>query len=843
MNPQSETVAITIDHQLREVPKGLTILQAAQSVGIYVPTLCAHKDLSPFGGCRLCIVEVDGLRGFPTSCTTPVQDGMVIRTQTAQLQAVRGVTLGLILSEHPCSCLICDEQDECKRHVGTIRKAGVTTGCRYCSNDGQCELQEVVKKIGVTEVDYPIYYRHLQVKKADPFFDRDYNLCILCGRCVRMCQEVRAANTLAFTQRGRSTVIGPAYDRSHLEAGCEFCGACVSVCPTGALSEKARKWDGPPEGEQITQCPLCGVGCRMRLLIKGDSVIGSLPAEDPLVNAGQLCVKGRFCITELVGSHLRLSNPSRPEDSTRVEISWDEAVQLAAETLSTCPPEQFALLISPDSCNEDLYVAQKFARVVMRSNNIDTSARLVYRSGFGSYLKLMEMSVPLAAVRRASAILCIGLDTRFGGSVVGVAMRQAIKHGARIVTIHPRDHNLARIAHKWLHPNPGRELDLLNSLVHLTEKQSTACPPPAASAEVESITNDLTELADMLMNNSSNVILVGSEYLTYRESSQILGAIAQLAQNTGSGVYPVPAQGNLLGSVLTGVYSELLPGAFPWNDESRLGDLRKLWGVDLSDAPPNWTSENLLHGQRMKALYLIGEVPFKADPPADFLIFQNIYPPPEAYRADLVLPSAAFSEIDGTLFNVEGRMQRMRKAVKAPGEALPDWDILCRIARKMGFKGFDFRSPADIHQEISLMIEGFTNFQSPDRVSRPLKYEGRMAASHDVAPASRIVDAEFPFILTSSIPEHIYRGFPISARVEGAKALFAEATVEISREDAEEAGMSQGDEVLVISRTFETNLRANIVDGQEKGRLHISPGHGEFIGAGPHPARIVKSHV
>lgn len=305
----------------------------------------------------------------------------------------------------------------------------------------------------------------------------------------------------------------------------------------------------------------------------------------------------------------------------------------------------------------------------------------------------------------------------------------------------------------------------------------------------------------------------------------------------------MPAQGNLLGSVLTGVYPELLPGAFPWNDESKLNDLRRIWGVGLSDSPLDWTAESLLDGQRMKALYLIGEVPFKHDPPADFLIFQNIYPPPEAYRADLVLPSAAFSEVDGTLFNVEGRIQRVRKAVNAPGEALPDWDILCRIARKMGFKGFDFRSAMDIHQEISLLNEGFTNFQSPDRVSRPLKYDGRMMASQNVAPVSQVVDKEFPFILTSSIPEHTYRGFPISARVEGAKVLFAEAAVEISPDDAEQAGISQGNEVLVISRTFETILRANILSGQEKGRLHISPGHGEYIGAGPHPARIVKSHV
>lgn len=843
MNPQNETVTITIDHQLQTVPKGLTILQAAQRSGIYIPTLCAHKDMSPFGGCRMCIVEVDGLRGLPTSCTTPVQDGMVIRTHTAQVEAVRGVTLRLILSEHPCSCLICDEQEECKRNVTTIRKAGVTTGCRYCSNDGQCELQEVVQKTGVTEVDYPVYYRHLQVKKADPFFDRDYNLCILCGRCVRMCQEVRAANTLAFTQRGRHVVVGPAYDRSHIDAGCEFCGACVSVCPTGALSEKARKWDGPPDGEQTTVCPFCGIGCGMRLLTKNSRVIGTLPDEVAPVNEGQLCVKGRFCVTELVGSHLRLSKPYRLENKTKVEISWDEAVKLAAEALSDCPPDHFGLLVSPDSSNEDLYVAQKFARVVMRSHNIDTSARVIYRSGFNAYMDLMRMAVPLADLRKAATIVCFGLDTRFGGSVVGVAIRRAIKQGAKIVTIHPRDHNLALIADKWIQPLPGEELEFLNSLVRLTSKRVTRSSPPQPETKSGIPSSDLQGLSEMLMDDSPKVILVGSEFLSYRENSQILGAIARLAQNTSSGVLPIPCQGNLSGSILMGAYPELLPGAVPVSDEERLAEIGKIWGADLSRLSGKWTSEALSQGQGLKVLYLMGELPPNETSPARFSIFQNIYPPPEPFRVDLALPSSAFSETDGTLLNVEGRVQRLRKAVNPPGEALPDWEILCRIARKMGVKGFDFSSAEEIHQEISSIVEGFSNFRSPDQSPRPPKWEGEISVSRTVVGKPETVSPKFPFILTSSPPEHTYRGFSISSQVDGARELFAEATVEMSPEDATQAGISEGDEVTVISPSFQMIRKAHILNCQTKGRLHISLSRGESVGADPHPAMIVKSNV
>ena len=345
MSRKNGKVNINIDNKSYLVRKDLTILQAAELNQIYIPTLCAHKDLSPHGGCRMCIVEVEGFRNFPTACTTPIEDGMVIRTHTAQVNTIRREIIQLFMSEHPSSCLICDEKVECAEYLTTIHKAGVTTGCRYCANNDQCELQDVVEYLDVKEINYPIFYRNQRVEKEDPFYDRDYNLCILCGRCIRMCQEVRLANVLAFKFRGRNTVIGPAYDRTHINSGCEFCGACVSVCPTGTLSEKARKWDGKPEREQISTCSFCGVGCQLRLLVKEDRIIGSLPVDDPLVNHGQLCVKGRFCITDIVNVHKRLKVPYKLYRATNVNIPWDEAIDIAVEKLKNCSPEKFGMLI------------------------------------------------------------------------------------------------------------------------------------------------------------------------------------------------------------------------------------------------------------------------------------------------------------------------------------------------------------------------------------------------------------------------------------------------------------------------------------------------------------------
>lgn len=843
MYKQNKKVNINIDDKRLEVESGLTILQAAEQNNIYLPTLCAHKDLSPFGGCRMCIVEVKGIRGFPTACTTTVEEGMAIKTHTAQLQTERRKILQLILSEHTSSCLICEEKEECRAYLGTIRKAGVTTGCRYCPDDGQCELQEVTERLEIKEINYPIYYRHLRVEKEDPFYDRDYNLCILCGRCIRVCQEIRIANTLAFKQRGHNTIVGPAFGRTHLDSGCEFCGACVSVCPTGALSEKARKWEGKAEREEITTCSFCGVGCQIRLLIKGDRIIGSLPAEDPLVNNGQLCVKGRFCITELVNNYQRFKKPYKTYNGANVKISWEEAVELAAEKLSECSPEDFGMLVSPNCCNEDLYIAQKFARIAVGSHNIDTTARVFYGSGFNSYLNLMRSCVPLSDVQKASVVLCVGLDSRFGRSVVGVELGKAINNRAKVITIHPRDHNLNMIAEKWMQPLPGTEVNLLNSLVKLTENKKTGTSQLGPERKTESLGDELSIIAKMLKGASAPVILVGSEFLQYDESMQILEAVGKLARNVGAGVLPLPAQNNLFGSILMGVYPELLPGGFSSANEKRVNDLRKKWGADVPNFSSEWNAGTLSSGKKMRVLYLIGEIPPNGTLSSDFLIFQNIYPPDNSYGADLVIPSAAFTEEDGTFINGEGRIQRVRKAVNPPGEALPDWEILCRIAQKMGISGFDFSSAGEIHKEISSLVKGFANLDNTERKPTPLTCEGELIIPQSASSGTKKADKKFPFLLNTSSVEHTYRGFPLAAWVEGLRKLFVEGIIDINPEDARKARISQGDDVIVTSASFKKIWSARILSEQPKGTLHVTLRQGESVGLNPHMVRIRKKNV
>lgn len=838
MNAHNDTVTVTIDNRPLTVPRGATILKAAEANDIYIPTLCAHKDLTPFGGCRMCIVEVEGMRGFPTACTTPVSDGMIVRTHTAQVQSVRTEILRLILSEHPCSCLVCDEQEECRGYMGTIRKVGVTTGCRFCPNDGQCELEEVVRQMEITDIGYPIYYRGLPVHKDDPFFDRDYNLCILCGRCVRMCQEIRAAGTLTFKRRGPHTVVGPAFERTHLEAGCEFCGACVSVCPTGALSEKTRKWKGVADYEVTTTCSFCGVGCQMRLQVKNGEVIGSLPAEDDLVNRGQLCVKGRFCVPETVGHHRRLRRPYKFRDGALVDSTWEEAVEIASQRLSACPPKKFGMLISPNCTNEDLYIAQKFTRLVMGSHHIDTSARLFYGAGYYPYLDLLSQPATLDDVREATAILCIGLDTRFGRSVVGAELRQAMRRGARVVSIHSRPHDLTLIAETWLQPPVGTEYSVLEDLAALTSGKK----PGHAKRKGDSKTDDLAQAAEILTHSDRVVILLGSGLLGGPDSPRVLAAVTALSQSLHAGIMPLPAFNNLLGAVLMGSSGEWLPGGKLAGDRHRRDTVAAKWGCSLASVSTSWNADTLAAGHDLDVLYLIGEVMPEARPAAKFIIYQNIYPPENTVAADLVLPAAAFVEVDGSAVNGEGRVQRLRKAVDPPGEALPDWEILSRIARKMGKTGFDFASAVDVHAEISSLVEGFWPFDVPSREAHHWDID-IPAVPPAPTPAAKKPTNGYPYMLTAARLEHTYRGFPLAAWVPGLRRLYPTDVLEIHPDDAAHLGVASGDEVVVASTSFEKRWPVQVSSNQPPGTVQVLLSREEFDGPNPHRVKIRRYHV
>jgi len=651
-------IALSIDGRALTVEKGTSLLQAARQYGLYIPTLCDYPGLPASGSCRMCIVEIQGRANTPTACTTPAENGMIVQTHSLKVQALRRELLQLLLAEHPAGCLVCPENSACDECMVTVRKLGATTGCRTCPKDQQCGLQEMVEKLGIEQLDYPMRYRMLKVKKNDPFFDRDYNLCIQCGRCVRACEHLHFTSSLAYTKRGSELVVGTAFNHTHLQTDCNFCGTCLEVCPTGALTEKTRKWDGTPQAETISTCPLCSLGCQLRLLSKNEQVIGSLPAAQPGVEP--LCVKGRFGITELVNHPTRLHHPQKTVGSHRMQIPWAEAIRMAAEKLAECPPGQFEMRISASASTEDLYVAQKFTDQVMHSQRFVVPAVARYGGGLAQVAALLARAQPPAVLAQAQTLLCLGFDGRYAQSVIDMKIRQAKTAGeVRLVTLHPHTHSLSRNADLWLRPQPGEEADCI---AHLTA--ALINPPPAEPQDL------YARAAHLLHGPGPRVVVVGAHFLTHPANQLLLPAAAALAEHLHAALVILPEEGNLAGALLLGA-TMLPPAAEP------------------------------------AVRYCIGETAPGEPLGQTFCIYQNLYPPNAADPADLLLPAAAFSETAGSLVDAGGLVQAFQPAVPPPGAAEPAWQTLGRIARQLGAPGFDFASSAEIQVELAARLGGY----------------------------------------------------------------------------------------------------------------------------------------
>ena len=374
---ETEIITLTIDGVEVKTIKGKRILEAALDNGIYIPNLCAIPNIKlPTGACRLCQVQIEDKRGFVTACSEPAVDGMIVHSNTPEVNSLRRQILQIMLARHPHVCLTCNRRERCKPGDICLRVPSVDEQqCILCSKNGRCELQKAVDFIGLDEMPYPYKHKGLSLEMDNPFIVRNNNLCILCGRCVRICSEVRGNEAIAFNSRGQDTVISGAFGKPLSESGCKFCAACVDVCPVGALTERDSRYAGLPDRVVSTICPYCGVGCQLKLEIKDEKIIRVVPDDNGPANKGQDCVKGKFGLDFVTDSD-RLIMPLIKKDGKFAEASWEEALDLVATKLSNYKGDQFAAISSAKCTNEDNYVFQKFTRGVMGTNSIDHCARL-----------------------------------------------------------------------------------------------------------------------------------------------------------------------------------------------------------------------------------------------------------------------------------------------------------------------------------------------------------------------------------------------------------------------------------------------------------------------------------
>jgi formate dehydrogenase alpha subunit len=881
-------IRLTIDGREVLVPEGASILDAARKAGSYVPALCDHPDLKPVGSCKLCIVQVMGLDCYPTACNTPAQEGMVVQTKTEELQEMRRHTLEMLLAltNHPTSCLFCERKDECNDLRECMRKFPVTVGCKYCPKNGDCELQEAVQFVGLTSIRYETTFMDRPVLR-EPFFDRNYNLCILCGRCVRACKEVRGEGVLTSNpDYHRLHWIGP---ESLMDSECRFCGTCVDICPTGALFARFEKWQRPEETVS-TVCPYCGVGCRIDIGVLDNRIV-RVRGKRELPNNGQLCVKGRFGLG-FVESPERLSTPLIREggkkDGRLVPASWEEALDLIASRLDgyrKSNPDSFAFLSSAKCSNEENYLAQKFARAVMQTNNVDHCARLCHAStvsalalAFGSG----AMTNSIAEIADAKCIFIIGSNTSEQHPVIALQIKEARRRGARIIVANPRWIDLCKIADIWLRQTPGTDVPLVLEMCRTILDEGLVDEPfvkdrtegyeefrdslkKLSSDEAARITGvpagQIQEAARLYAGSSSSSIIYSMGITQHSHGVDNIFALANLAMMSGqigkpsSGINPLRGQNNVQGSCDMGALPNLLPGYQAVINPELREKFENAWGSKLPDKPGLTVVEMMnaaLQGS-VRAMYIMGENPVVSDPDCshvvealkalDLLVVQDIFLTETAALADVVLPAAASLEKDGTFTNTERRVQMFRKAVSAPGEARADWTILCQLASRLGWtEQFSYTDPSQIMAEAAALAPSYGGISygrlEGDGLQWPCPNAGHPGTQFlhkgqftrgrgkfnvvDYRESMELPDEEYPFILTTGRVLCQYHTGTMTRKVGDLNVLRGEELVEMSLQDADSLGIEDGETVEVCSRRGVLRVKARITEKSPPGVVFMT---------------------
>ena len=857
---------IIIDGRKISVIEGSTILDAAKLLKISIPTLCHHPKLSSFGGCRLCIVEVKGIRNPVSACTAPVSAGMDIMTSSPRIERLRKMLLELILSDHPYDCMLCEMA-------------------------GACELQELAYYYDAKHTTYAGERRQYDKHDNNPFLNRDMEKCIMCGRCVKICDEVQGVGAIDFAYRGFKSKVCPQYEE---DLNCEFCGQCVSVCPSGALTGRmwARRGRQRDIREVDTVCPYCGTGCSITLHVKNNEIIRVTSSSDSW-NEGLLCVKGRFGY-QFVNSPERLIKPLIRVGGDFREASWDEALEHIASRLidikNSYGSDAIGGLSSAKCTNEENYIFQKFIRADIGTNNVDHCARLCHAptvSALASIFGSGAMTNSIAEIEDAEVIFIIGSNTKESHPVVANKMIRAHRKGAKIITADPRRVPMARFSEIFMQQKPGTDVALLNGIAHvivreklynsefISEKthgfqewiKSIDIFDPEYSSSITGVPKEKIINAARTYGSSRKAAIFYAMGITQHTTGyDNVCALANLALLTGNigrpscGINPLRGQNNVQGASDAGCLPDVFPGYQPVGNPDAREKFKKKWGTPLS-AEKGLTATEMMPAAlegRLKAMYIMGENPVLSDPNTgntikalnslDFLVVQDIFLTETAKLADVVLPGSCFAEKDGTFTNTDRTVQRVRKAVDLPGDARDDMQIIMSISDRLGYK-LDYEGPEDIFKEfreVWLNISGISYKRlSKKRLSWPCtssnhpgtqflykqgfpKGKAPFTPTAFVPPAEE-TDAEYPFILTTGRNLYQYHTGTMTRKTDAIEAHAGKAYVELNTADAAVLNIISGEMIRVTSRRGSINIGARITDTIGAGVLFIPMHYCEAI--------------
>ncbi|GJD76941.1 formate dehydrogenase subunit alpha [Methylobacterium gregans] len=877
----AQTVTLTIDGMSVTVPAGTSVMAAAMNAGTQIPKLCATDSLEPFGSCRLCLVEIEGRRGTPASCTTPAENGMVVRTQSDKLARLRKGVMELYISDHPLDCLT-------------------------CAANGDCELQTQAGIVGLRDVRYgyegdnhvrPTSEKYLPKDESNPYFTYDPSKCIVCNRCVRACEEVQGTFALTISGRGFDSRVA-AGPTNFFESECVSCGACVQACPTATLQEKSIHAFGQPEHAEVTTCAYCGVGCSFKAEMQGDRVVRMVPYKGGKANEGHSCVKGRFAYGYATHKD-RITKPMIREKITDPwrEVSWEEAIERAASEFKRIQAkygkDSVGGITSSRCTNEEAYLVQKLVRAAFGNNNVDTCARVCHSpTGYGlmSTLGTSAGTQDFASVAHSDVILVIGANPTDGHPVFGSRMKKRLREGAKLIVADPRRIDLVKSPHikadYHLPLKPGSNVAFINSLAHVIVTEGLIDEAYVRErcdlAEFESWARFIADerhapenqqqftgldpeqvrgAARLYATGGAAGIYYGLGVTEHSQGSTMVMGMANIAMATGNigmlgaGVNPLRGQNNVQGSCDMGSFPHELPGYRHVSDDATRESFESLWGAKLDNAP-GLRITNMLDEAvdgAFKGLYIQGEDIAQSDPDThhvtaglmamECIVVQDLFLNETAKYAHVFLPGASFLEKDGTFTNAERRISRVRK-VMSPMGGYGDWEGTVLLSNALGYP-MNYSHPSEIMDEIAALTPSFTgvsyakleelgsvqwpcNEQAPlgtpmMHVDRFVRGKGRFMITEFV-PTEERTGAKFPLILTTGRILSQYNVGAQTRRTHNSR-WHEEDVLEIHPFDAELRGIVDGDLVALESRSGDIALKAKVSERMQPGVVYTTFHH------------------
>jgi formate dehydrogenase major subunit len=868
-------VTLEIDGKPVTVPAGTSVMRAAVEAGVQVPKLCATDSVESFGSCRLCLVEIEGRRGTPASCTTLAEPGMKVRTQSPKIAKLRRGVMELYISDHPLDCLT-------------------------CAANGDCELQDMAGAVGLREVRYGYDgANHLKAPKdeSNPYFTFDASKCIVCSRCVRACEEVQGTYALTIEGRGFDSKVS-AGNKPFLESECVSCGACVQACPTATLAEKTVIAKGQPEHSVVTTCAYCGVGCSFKAEMQGSEVVRMVPFKDGKANHGHSCVKGRFAWGYATHKD-RITSPMIREKITDPwrEVSWEEAIGHAASEFQRLQAkygkDSVGGITSSRCTNEETYLVQKMIRAAFGNNNTDTCARVCHSpTGYGlkTTFGTSAGTQNFDSVEHADVIMVIGANPTDAHPVFASQMKRRLREGARLIVVDPRQIDLVRSAHVQadyhLMLRPGTNVAVINAIAHVVVTEGLLseayvkerCDTVAfarwrkfiaeernSPEAMEPITGvpaaDLRAAARLYATGGNGAIYYGLGVTEHSQGSTMVMGMANLAMATGNlgrpgvGVNPLRGQNNVQGACDMGSFPHEYTGYRHVSDEPTRRMFEGDWGVAL-DPEPGLRIPNMLDAAvegTFKGVYIQGEDIAQSDPNTkhvtaglaamECVVVQDLFLNETSMYAHVFLPGSSFLEKDGTFTNAERRISRVRKAMP-PMAGKADWEITVALSNALGYP-MHYAHPSEIMDEIARLTPPFAgvaydridelgsiqwpcNDKAPEgtpvmHIGGFARGKGQFMVTEFVATDERTT-GKFPLILTTGRILSQYNVGAQTRRTEN-NIWSQEDVLEIHPFDAEHRGIRQGDLVAIASRAGETTLRAEVTERIQPGVVYTTFHH------------------